>query len=72
MSHYRAHRAVRASVIAAKQCELAPIPYEVPRDFADTEQSDEMPELVGLDCPMPGDSYHHMPGIPAHPRKEES
>lgn len=68
MSHYRANRAVRASVIAAKQCEL--IPYEVPRDFADTEQSDELPELAGWD--WLGDSYHHMPGIPAHPRKEES
>ena len=70
MSHYRAHRAVRASVIAAKQCELAPTPYEVPQDFADTEQSDELPELAGRD--WLGDSYHHMPGIPAHPRKEES
>ena len=70
MSHYRASRAVRASVIAAKQSALAPIPYEVPQDFADTEQDDELPELAGWDCA--GDSYHHMPGIPAHPRKEES
>lgn len=53
MSHYRASRAVRASVIAAKQSALAPIPYEVPQDFADTEQSDEMPELAGWDWPMP-------------------
>ncbi len=51
MSHFRAHRAVRASVIAAKQCEL--IPYEVPQDFADTEQSDELPELAGWDWVMP-------------------
>ena len=53
MSHRRGKDAARMAVIAAKQCELAPIPYEVPQDFADTEQSDELPELAGWDWPMP-------------------
>ena len=63
MSHLRGFRAQRY---------VAPRNHQQPepQDFADTEQSDELPELAGWD--WPGDSYHHMPGIPAHPRKEES
>ena len=51
MSHRRGKDAVRMAVIAAKQCEL--VPRKVPQDFADTEQSDELPELAGWDWPMP-------------------
>ena len=69
MSHYRGRDAERQAVLAAKQSELAPIPYEVPQDFADTEVSDDMPELAGWDWlvhrehidPYHGDLYHAMP-----------
>lgn len=53
MSHFRGPRAERVGRIAAKQIELDPIPFEVPRDFADTEATDEMPELAGWNWPMP-------------------
>ena len=62
MSHFRGIRAQRMT---------APRNYQPPepQDFADTEQSDEIPELAGWDWPDPyhGDTYHQMPGLPAHP-----
>ena len=45
MSHFTRTRAERAAVLAAKRCALQP----EPQDFADTEQSDELPELAGWD-----------------------
>lgn len=68
MSHFTRTRAERAAVLAAKRCALQP----EPQDFADTEQTDETPELAGWDWPMPdpyhGDAYHQMPPIQDHPR----
>lgn len=46
MSHFRGIRAQRMTAPRNHQ------PPE-PQDFADTEQSDEIPELAGWDWPMP-------------------
>ncbi len=46
MSHLRGFRAQR---YVAPRNHQAPEPM----DFADTEQSDELPELAGWDWPMP-------------------
>ena len=60
MSHYRGLRAQRIEkhrlagrINQTEPIELPPLEYEPPEDFADTEATDEMPELAAWDWPMP-------------------
>ena len=66
MTHYRGQRAERVAVLSAKACATQP-------DFEDTEQSDDRdtqwPEPIDL---YTLGTYCQAPGLPGHPRKEES
>lgn len=76
MSHFRGIRAQRMTAPRNSFVDWLLEPEPAPQDFADTEQSDEIPELAGWDWPMPdpyhGDTYHQMPGLPSHPRGGKS